>query len=671
MASFQQDAGGVEFPFAPLGAPRPDTSKARVLGLLGNLGLQAVEGKITADLIGAEQDPDAFDPGPTGVSEEEGVVGASTQDLVTAALNDKELNLRRVALARSQGLISAEEAKTRANMAVQAATARLPGRAQEFRQKAAAFFGDFGEGQGLLNETAAERRNASMLQQLTLLALKNGYMPNELGEFMAIQRQFNENKLRQQNFEALTREGKARTSQILSYGISVANEGLVGFMGEISGEMLETGGNIIAKPQELFQRLQAVKARGATQISSLLAQSGDVIDPGQRTAALTNYDAYYKPIEDMIATGSLHEIMAKNAKLVKDFVAVDAVTSLYHIAVLNEAGGPEAVRMGLETQRLLDDMIPEKRDSHLDVNPLQAQFYSVMQQISDIRDARQNMLRGLLPARGTWASAMVNTTAKQVALTGDPDNKIENNAALDIARKAHERGETVTLDTYADPRAKARQDTPARKETLNWVTSNLASLEAVGGGIMASGVKQELVFQNGQFGVVTGEITKRTRKGFPAQTVKVRPSEDAVKLAEELNRNLAVLKNYQDTPEYEAAFPGQTPEQVFGETFAKIQTDKIAASDEGKTERLEALIDSFDKLSQETVEGAPATEALKKKVLGQIKEMAGILLPEADPDEPSALAPGLYTDENGDIFRKTDFGTIVEVLDINAENTQR
>lgn len=668
MASFQQSAGDVQFPFAPLGAPRPDTSKARVIGLLGNLGLQAVEGKISADLVGEVEDPNAFQPTP-----EDFDVGAggpeemSQKDLVTAALNDKELSLRKVALARSQGLISAEEAKTRANMAVQAATARLPGRAQEFRQKAAAFFGDFGEGQGLLNQTAEEKRNASIMQQLTLLALKNGYLPHELGTFLGVQRQFNENKLATQNFEAKVREGTAEANSILNYGVNVANQGLVEFMGEVSGDLANDG--LIVKPEAYLQRLAAVKARGATQLQSLMAQSGDVIEASKRSAVMTAYDDYFKPIEAMVASGDMHEIMGKNAKLVKDFVSVDAVRSFYGISVLNAAGGPEAVRMGLETQRMLDKMNPDKRKAHLDINPLQAVFYDAMQQLSDIQNARKDVIDGLIPPIGTWRNAMANTVAKQIILTGDPDDPPTNVAALGHARKAHAAGQTETLDAFADPRAKARQQPPARKETMQWVASNLASLEASGGGIMADDVATELVFENGRFSVQTGAITQR-RGGFPDVTTQVQPSADAVRLAEQMNRNLAVLKNYADTPEYVAAFEGKTPEQVFGESFGVITADAISKSDDGKTERLETLLQSFDKLSQETTEGAPAVEALKKRVLGQIKEMAGILLPEADPESPAALAPGLYVDDNGDIFRKTDFGTIVEVLDI-GKTTER
>ena len=88
MASFQQDAGDVQFPFVPHSAPRPDTSKARVIGLLGNLGLQAVEGKIQADLVGPKQPDVAFDATDVSPSEQN-LVNATHDDLRQLALNDK------------------------------------------------------------------------------------------------------------------------------------------------------------------------------------------------------------------------------------------------------------------------------------------------------------------------------------------------------------------------------------------------------------------------------------------------------------------------------------------------------------------------------------------------------------------------------------------------------
>lgn len=658
MASFQQDAGDVQFPFVPHSAPPPRGGKARVIGLLGNLGLEAVEGKIAANLVGPEQDPERFTP-------DEGST-TTHADLVDQALNDKELNLRQVALARSQGLISAAEAKTRANMAVQAATARLPGRAAEFRQKAAAFFGDFGEGQGLLQKTDAETRQANIMQQLTLLALKNGYLPEELPAFLRAQRGFNEHKIKQQNMEAAIRDGKYSANDSLNFGVNVASEMLTEYMGELSGSLATNEGILFDSNQQL-QRLQAVKTQGILQLQKAMAQ-GPQIAPALRDQTLANYKAMFEPVEVLIKSGNLATIMKENAQLLKDFADSDAMTLLYGISVLHRAGGPTAVTIGLETKKRLDDMPKQQRDLHLDINPLDAAFYSTMDQIADIEKGMQGVFDKILPQRGTWRRAMVNSMARDIALKGDPEDERANTAALNKAMEAHRDGETVTLDTFADPRAKGRQRPPARKATLNWVLSNLRGFVGKAPGILAAEVGTELVFEDGKFQITTGEVQQRIRPGFEFATEQLQPSSEALSLADELNRNLAVLQNYADTPEYQAAFSTegklQTPEQIMGETFGEITAKTTALSPKDRTERLTTLIAGFERLAETTVKGAPATEALKTRLLGQIKDMAGLLLPVADPEAADTLEPGLYTDEDGDIFRKTDFGTVVEVLDI-------
>lgn len=662
MAVFQQDAGDVQFPFVPHNAPPKQGGKARVIGLLGNLGLEAIEGKIKADLVGPEQDPERFTP-------DEGRT-TTHADLVDQALNDKELNLRTVALARSQGLISAAEAKTRANMAVQSATARLPGRAAEFRQKAAAFFGDFGEGQGLLQQTEAERKNANIMQQLMLLALKNGYLPEELPQFLRAQRSFNEHKIRQNNMEAAIRDGKYNNNNALNFGVNVAQEMLTELMGELSGSLAANEGILFDSRLQL-QRLQAVKTQGILQLQKAMAQ-GPQIAPALRDQTLANYKAIFEPVEVLIKSGNLATIMSENAQLLKDFADADAMTLLYGISVLNRAGGPTAVTIGLETQARLDKMPQQQRALHLDINPLDAAFYGVMDQIADIEKGMQGVFDRVLPQRGTWRRAMVNSLARDIAIKGDPEDERANAAAQSKLEEAHADGETVTLDTFADPRAKARQKPAVRKKTLNWVLSNLRGFVGTGPGILASGVDTDMVFEDGKFQIVTGDVTQRVRPGFEFAAEQLQPGSDALALADEMNRNLAVLRNYADTPEYQAAFlvgagQLQTPEQIMGETLGTIKAKVIALSPRDRTERLTKLIAGFEKLAETTVKGAPATEALKTRLLSQIKDMAGLLLPVADPEAAESLEPGLYTDENGDIFRKTDFGTVVEVLDVGKK----
>lgn len=664
MAKFQQDAGDVQFPFVPHGSPRPDTSKARVIGLLGNLGLQAVEGKIQADLVGPRQPEDAFDA--TDVSESErSLVSATHDDLRQLALNDKELNLRKVALMRSQGLITAEEAQTRANMAVQAASARLPGRAAEFRQKAAAFFGDFGEGQGLLNETASEKQNRNMLQQLTLLALKNGYFPNELGEFLHIQRQFNELKLSQQKNEQQLREGKGSVDTALDLGINLSNQFLIEFMGEVNGELTANKG-LVTDAAEFATRMAGVKAQVQLQLGSVMASSGSLISPTDRSAVAKSIDDYWAPIEAFVASGDMNEIFAKHSKLIQDVIKMDAARLFPAMAIANAAGGQEAVRMMLEVQPMLNRMKPDKRAAYLNMNPMRAQFYDFNNQVADLLQGRDDIFNRFMPQRGTLPRAIANSVAKHQITRGDDDSPM-NPLASDHLQRSYDSGEVEALDVFTDPRVKAHMRPQERVALLNRINSNLSGMAGFGGQVLADAAGIELVFQGGQFQLIAGEVVGRAAPGFPVRREKIQPGGDIVKVKDELNRNLRVMRNFADTPEYAKLFEGQSPEQVLGITFGALQQRSQSLLRVSQSEQVEELLGQFDKLAESAAKAGPAGAKGRQSLLDKIKELAAVALPEADPDEIKGLEPGLYKDESGAIFRVTPEGTVVEELNIGEE----
>lgn len=664
MAQFQQDAGDVQFPFVPHGSPRPDTSKARVIGLLGNLGLQAVEGKIQADLVGPRQPDDAFDATDVSPSERS-LVSATHDDLRQLALNDKELNLRKVALMRSQGLITAEEAVTRANMAVQSASARLPGRAAEFRQKAAAFFGDFGEGQGLLNETASEKQNRNMLQQLTLLALKNGYFPNELGEFLHVQRQFNELKLKQQKNEQQLREGKGSVDSALDLGVTLSNQFLIEFMGEINGELTANKG-LVTDAAEFATRMAGVKAQVQLQLGSIMAASGSLISPTDRSAVAKSIDDYWAPVEAFVASGDMNEIFAKHSKLIQDMIKIDASRAFYAMAVANQAGGQAAVLFMLETQPLLQRMKPAKRAAFLDMNPMRAQFYDFNNQVADLLQSREDILNRFMPQRGTLRRALTNSTAKHTLTRGEDDSPV-NALAADHLLRAYDEGEVEALDVFTDPRVKAHMRPVERTQLMNRVNSNLSGMAGFGGQTVADAVGIELVFQGGQFQVISGEVVGRAAPGFPVRREKIQPGSDIVKVRDELNRNLRVLRNFADTPEFTKMFEGQSPEEVLGITFGALQQRSQSLLRVSQSDQVEGLLAQFDKLAASAAKGGKAGEKGRQSLLDKIKELAAIALPEADPDEIKGLEPGLYKDESGAIFRVTPEGTVIEELNIGEE----
>lgn len=87
----------------------------------------------------------------------EGTGNISGTSLNKDDLINETLNLTQIATARQQGLITADEAKARVNVALKESVNRLPGLESELRRRATSFFGGGTGRGGALSETAAEK----------------------------------------------------------------------------------------------------------------------------------------------------------------------------------------------------------------------------------------------------------------------------------------------------------------------------------------------------------------------------------------------------------------------------------------------------------------------------------------------------------------------------------
>ena len=454
-----------------------------------------------------------------------------------------------------------------------------------------------------------------------------------------MQRQFNELKLSQQKNEQQLREGKGSVDTALDLGITLSNQFLIEFMGEINGELTANKG-LVTDAAEFATRMAGVKAQVQLQMGSIMASSGSLISPTDRSAVSKSIEDYWAPVEAFVASGDMNEIFAKHSKLIQDMIKIDASRAFYAMAVANAAGGQEAVRFMLETQPLLQKMKPDKRAAYLDLNPMRAQFYDFNNQIGDLLQSRDDILNRFMPERGTLRRALANSTAKHQITRGDGDSPV-NPLAADHLQRAYDQGEVEALDVFTDPRVKAHMRPVERTQLMNRINSNLSGMAGFGGQTLADTAGIELVFQGGQFQIISGTVVGRAAPGFPVRREKIQPGSDIVKVRDELNRNLRVMRNFADTPEYDKMFEGQSPEQVVGQTFAQLQQRAQSLLRVSQSDQVEGLLAQFDKLAESAAKGGKAGAKGQQALLDKIKELAAVALPEADPEEIKGLEPGL------------------------------
>ena len=174
MAEFQKDIGQPQFPFVNFAGVGVDKTEASRIKQSGELLINAYEGKVASDFKGPEFDIEGDNTSIfTAAVEKDGTV--NKDKLYREALEDKDLNLGKIAAMRQQGVISPTRTQSLVAKAVQDASARLPAKAAEFRQKAAAFFGDYGPGTGLLKQTPGEKSQIRDQQLVREAAIKEGH----------------------------------------------------------------------------------------------------------------------------------------------------------------------------------------------------------------------------------------------------------------------------------------------------------------------------------------------------------------------------------------------------------------------------------------------------------------------------------------------------------------
>src|SRR4030066_135164 len=377
--TFTADIGDVRFPNQNFVRPLANTGTIEAVKEVVQLGLEADTGISSGMLRGAQENKEeTLVVG--GIPVEKGVKLQDKDAVALATEVEGELSLRKVKRMRDQGVISASAAKILASQAVQAATARRPGLGAEFRKTASAFFGAFGEGQGTLDETAAEKQRASELAQLRLDAIKDGfvtYAPDGSydvtpGDF---QRYF-QDRARKTAHEGVIRskevsiiQGQRSASLLTSYAKDRSLAHTNKITGLVTAQIQQFGS--VQKPELIDQALFTGRRTANYELGQRIAlaqKNGAVFSPTEIKSMYDAMEEEFKTTAELVKNKSWQEVNKRHAEGIKALTATLGTLANPTMAAL-EAVVPGSSKHLAEITPKLMSMNTEQREVYFSHDP--------------------------------------------------------------------------------------------------------------------------------------------------------------------------------------------------------------------------------------------------------------------------------------------------------------
>jgi hypothetical protein len=593
MPSFQKTLQGASFPGMNFDFPRPDTSAGTIIETAGKLGREAYAGHIEKGMVGENRD-------------------YTREELTQAALDDKELNLRKVKQMREQGLISASGARVMANQAVQSASARLPGRASEFRQMAAAFFGDFGEGQDLLKETAAEKAKGEIEQAMKKQAALKGYgyldangnlvqTAEQVNTFFSIVRGSFHNEAEMSNLAVDFERGKATTATAVEFANRTVRKTLLDVMGQINGKLTRDG--TLFNPEELNALMSSSQQVAESQMDAFLndPKRTGLVTPQMRSAARSEIESMYKNMRSFVTSQSFATLMKERREGVQDLFKIYSYNALPHLAIAREAGGDQGVKFFTEYAPKFAKMNENQRNALLSTDPAARNAWNTAIAADRIHRSYGNVIQGFLPRGGmdrmVTQDAAAWTMTQPVAESADQNNKSH---ALDILRQSAQEGETEKLKVLTFPEA-AKNATPKDQEAVlnlmatEWAghrTTTATLLAPQTDSVSGQSIKShQRILYDRNTGRYVLAYTPRgaSLAGRAAPNMKVN-GEDVVAIntksvplagvpgvptslihsVQNMNQSLEIMRNFAGTDKFQKELQGQTMDQFAENQLAEI-----------------------------------------------------------------------------------------------------
>lgn len=380
--TFTADIGQVQFPYAKIGGVEPNTTQAKVIQDVAKLGLQVDKDIAEARAEGDEKEPLALG----GVQLPPGTP-LPERDVMSLAISEKDdLNLTKIKKMRDQGLISSSNAKVLVSQSVQSASARRPAYAAEYRKQAGDFFGDFGSGQGRLDQTEEEKRQAKDIDKLQTAAFGIGeFVINQNGRpeytYQNIQnaQAFLQLKARGEVEAVETamelRKENRSASALTNFASSAAQGAMSKVWGGAMAELTNKGSiddlkwtvmanaNKLALDIDITSNIRALTAGG----TNLSPAAQDQI----RKAGHEAFDTHVKVIKDLTTS----EVFKKNAQVIKDFIYANGARANPLLASLSQ-WGPDAAGLAVIAHQRVQGLSEAQRSLLLQSDPRLAQGYA-------------------------------------------------------------------------------------------------------------------------------------------------------------------------------------------------------------------------------------------------------------------------------------------------------
>jgi hypothetical protein len=518
---------------------------------------------------------------------------------------------------RQQGLVTASGAKIMAARAVQSASARLPGMSSQFRQQAAAFFGDFGPGTDLLDETEAEKNAAGLDAFLEKEAVKHGQFilgPNgpivtkehkdtvrrvfDQTSAIELDNKQKENKLLNGKFSAIDAEG---------YATNIAHVKTYGILGAMQARIANDGA--IMKPEEILKQIGLAKQLSLSAFEKRI--QGQTVDTSIVSTMRNNIDSYFKNVESMVTSQSFSTIMKDKKEGVLAFMDVMGAKTFPALAMAERAAPGVGAKLVLDTMQRFENMNAEQKANFMRNDPAAGIVGAYQSQLPALIRGLDNITNGFLPDKQSAPAEHQATLlgATTLAVDKSPDTAPElKHKGIDVLIKSADKGDIQSIHVMGDPRVAANTTPDQRNKLVFSVASETAKVLSTLPYLLSESrvnspeidkdaLSKVITYDGKEFSYspvapATGE--NGLKKGLLVSVVA--DNGDFRRTVKSLNAIAKVLRTYESYPEFERALGGKTVDEYLSSMLADVNVkaaEHSAATDEKKKQIESGKIDTW------------------------------------------------------------------------------
>lgn len=457
-------------------APRPANTVPTATSQLASALPQAaalVEGAVhnyqKSQLVG-EEDVKLTDL--PGLQDLNATGGISRQDAASKLEVDALTSLNQIKLARQQGLITAARARLQTNKVIREVSSGNPGMESVLRGKAGEFFGQFGPGDMLLQETGAETFAQSAREAMIKEGVKHGIINsiNPLSDTQGILAwQKMQSGLAIAEYNKTTMESHLKTGDVSveqysqQYMQARVEPIIAGTINDIK-MMVEQGGKI-ANPQEIAARLKVTEQQLISDLNGKLTQI-----PGASTqsikAQIESIKSRFTDLNELAKTGKLVDFINQQSDLITAMAKRDMIKRFPQMLGM-EVAFPNLGKDMLAYGDKWQSMVPAQRANFEKTiqNPFLREAFRGMVDSNDhfaMGDTIQQALQSNIVPTDEWTKTYVDSFALDSARNGNPATEPANssgNASVEyVLKNVDEKGTLEYLSSEPTVVARIRMD---------------------------------------------------------------------------------------------------------------------------------------------------------------------------------------------------------------------